>query len=167
MVRPERPADHDRVRALVTLAMRPAEAELVDLVRGSAHYVPDLALVAEDAGVLLGCALFSHVHLEGTAPGPVLALAPLCVRPDRQRRGVGGELVRAGLVRADAAGEAVVTVLGDPRYYGRFGFEAARRLGLEPPPGVPVEPFQAKRLSGFSDRFRGRVAYPPAFDVVR
>jgi putative acetyltransferase len=171
-VRPETPADHDEIRALVTLAMGPAEAELVDLVRGSPHYVPGLALVAEDTedaehpGPIVGYGMFSHVDVEGMAPGRILALAPLCVRPDRQHRGVGGALVRAGLERAEAAGEAAVIVLGDPRYYGRFGFEPARRLGLEPPPGTAEEPFQARRLSGSSERFGGRVVYPPAFAVV-
>lgn len=80
-MRSEDPADYDEIRALVTLAMRPEDAELVDLVRRSEHYVADLALVAEEGPLLVGYALFSYVTLHGTAPGPVLALAPLCVRP--------------------------------------------------------------------------------------
>jgi putative acetyltransferase len=166
IVRSERPADYDAIRTLVTLAMRSAEAELVDLIRVSEHYVPDLALVAEEADGLAGYALFSYVPLEGAAPGPVLALAPLCVRPDRQRRGVGSALVGAGLARADALGAPLVTVLGDPAYYGRLGFEPAHRFGVEPPGGVPEDHFRVRPLSGWSDRFQGRVVYPPAFDVV-
>jgi putative acetyltransferase len=167
IVRSEGPADYDEIRALVTLAMRPEDAELVDLVRRSDHYIADLALVAEEGRALIGYALFSFVTLDGIAPGPVLALAPLCVRPDHQRRGVGSGLVRAGLQRADAHGAPLVTVLGDPAYYGRFGFEPARRHGIEPPGShVPDGLFSVRRLSGYNDRFRGRVVYPPAFDVT-
>lgn len=167
IVRSEAPADYDEIRALVTLAMRPEDAELVDLVRRSEHYVADLALVAEEGPALVGYALFSYVTLRGTAPGPVLALAPLCARPGHQRRGVGSALIRAGLERADNHGAPLVTVLGDPAYYGRFGFEPAHRHGIEPPGSdVPDWLFSVKRLSGYSDRFRGRIVYPPAFDVT-
>ncbi len=167
IVRRETPADHDEIRALVTAAMRPGDAELVDLIRGSEHYVPELALVAEQAGSLVGYALFSHVALEGTAAGPVLALAPLCVRPDHQGRGVGSALVRAGLERADARGAPLVTVLGDPVYYARLGFEPASRHGIEAAiGGLPDGVFRVRPLSGYREGLRGRVVYPPAFDVT-
>jgi putative acetyltransferase len=165
VVRPERAADRAAVRALVTLAMHPNEAMLVELIRASAHAVPELALVAEESGDLVGYALFSRVVLTGAETRSPLALAPLCVRPDRQRTGIGGALVRAGLARADELGATLVTVLGDPRYYRRFGFEPASAHGIEPPSSFPVEAFLVKPLAGY-DGARGRVVYPPAFDVT-
>ncbi len=167
IVRPETSADYEEIHALVTLAMRANDAELVDLIRRSENYVSDLALVAEEAASILGYALFSYVTLLGPPRRWVLALAPLCVRPDQQRQGVGTALVGAGLDRADAHGAPLVTVLGDPAYYQRFGFEPARRYGIEPPSNdFPAAVFSVKPLSRYSDRFQGRVVYPSAFDVT-
>lgn len=167
IVRPETSADYEQIRALVTVAMRSNDAELVELIRKSENYIPDLALVAEQAGRIVGCVLFSYVTLQGPARRSVLALAPLCVRPDLQRQGVGSALVRAGLDRADAQGAPLVTVLGHPDYYRRFGFEPARRHGIQPPSNdVPEEVFMVKLLSGYDERFKGKIVYPAAFDVT-
>lgn len=78
--------------------------------------------------------LFSAARVE---PDPARRrasiLAPLAVAPAAQGRGVGGALVRAGLARLDADGIDLVFVLGDPAYYGRFGFRPARDAGLAAP----------------------------------
>ncbi len=167
IVRAEIAADHEEIRALVTVTMRAEEARLVDLVRASAGYVAGLALVAEEPGSLVGYVLLSHVTLRGATDRPVLALAPLCVRPDRQRRGIGGALVRAGLDRADARGEPLVCVLGHAAYYPRFGFEPARRRGVEPPSAaIPDEVFMVRLPPGRGDGLTGRIVYPPAFGTV-
>lgn len=166
VVRPEREADQGEIRALVAGAMRTQEAELVERIRASEHFVPGLALVAERHAVLLGYVLFSHVGLAGESAGTVLALAPLCVRPDRQRSGIGTALVEMGLVLADRLGEPLVTVLGDPAYYGRFGFEPASRFGITPPAGMLPWAFSVKPLAAYRPELRGRVVYPPAFDGV-
>lgn len=165
IIRPETEADHEAIHRLVTVTMRANEAELVELIRGSENYIPDLTLVAEDVEQIVGYALFSYVSLEGMARQPVLALAPLCVRADRQRQGVGSTLVRAGLDRADRQAAPLVTVLGDPAYYRRFGFEPSRRYGIEPPSqDIAEDVFMVKPLSGYRDELEGRVVYPPAFD---
>lgn len=167
IVRPETSADYEQIRSLVTLTMRPNEAELVELIRESENYIPDLALVAEQAERIVGYVLFSYITLLGPAKRPVLALAPLCVRPDLQCRGVGSALVRAGLDRADARGLPLVTVLGHPDYYPRFGFEPTRRHGIEPPSNdIPEGVFMVKLLSGYEERFKGQIVYPAAFDVT-
>ncbi len=71
---------------------------------------------------------------------------------------MGSTLVRAGLERADTRGAPLVTGLVDPAYYKRFGFEAASRHGIEPPGSdVPYGLFSVRRLSAYSDRFRGRI----------
>jgi putative acetyltransferase len=164
-IRPEGPTDHDAVRALLTRTMRPNEAERVDLVRASEGYVPGLALVLERPEGMLGFVLLSWVTLDGGPRRSVLALAPLCVRPDHQRGGLGSALVRAALSSADALGAPLVRVLGDPAYYRRFGFEPAHRHGVRPPAdGFPPGAFQVRLLSRYRGELRGRVVYPPAFE---
>lgn len=163
---PERAQHHAAISALVTAAMGPREAALVDRIRTSEHSVPGLALVAARHGTVLGYALFSHVSLVGETTRTVLALAPLCVRPEWQRGGIGTRLVTVGLGYADELGEPLVTVLGDPAYYGRFGFEPASRYGIEPPAGMPAAAYSVKPLEAYRPGMRGRVVYPPAFDGV-
>ncbi|MCA1691213.1 MAG: N-acetyltransferase [Actinobacteria bacterium] len=165
-IRPERPEDFDDIRHVLKLAFgRVNEADLVEGVRASDHYVPELALVAEDAGQIVGYVLASYVELAGSRSWAVLALAPLGIRPDCQGEGVGVALVEALLQQADAMGEPLVVVLGPPRYYTRFGFEPARPHGIEaPPPGVPDEVFMVKLLTNYAVNQRGQIAFPPAFD---
>jgi putative acetyltransferase len=168
IIRPEKPADFDAIHALVTAAFsKPAEAELVELIRASAHYVPDLALVAESARQIVGHIMFSYVALEGDESMRVLCLAPMAVAPGRQRSGIGSALVAAGLARADARGEPLVVVLGHAEYYPRFGFEPARSHGIQPPSdAIPDAVFMVKLLSRCDARYHGRIAYPPAFAAV-
>jgi putative acetyltransferase len=161
IVRAERESDFAQIRAVVDAAFGDEPVEkLVDALRLLPGYLPDLALVAEDDGEVVGYVLFSYADLaEG---GRVLMLSPLGVRPDRQRSGVGSALVEEGLKRARDRGEPVVIVEGDPRYYSRFGFRRATELGLdEPHEGIPDGAFQALALA--PDHPRGGVVYPPPF----
>ena len=160
--------DHDPVRRLLTAAFgRSAEARLVDELRESDSFVPNLCLVAEQNSVIVGHILFSHVTLEADPAAQVLALAPVAVYPAFQGRGIGSALIREGLSRAEARGEPLVVVLGHPDYYPRFGFVPASSLGIESPwPDIPDEAFMAKPLSSYRQDMRGVVRYPAAFDVV-
>ncbi len=162
IVRAERESDFAQIHAVVDAAFGDEPVEkLVDALRLLPGYLPDLALVAEDQGEVVGYVMFTHADLaEG---GRVLMLSPLGVRPDRQRSGVGSALVEEGLKRARERGEPVVIVEGDPRYYSRFGFSRATELGLdEPHEGIPDGAFQALALA--PDHPRGRVVYPQPFD---
>jgi len=166
-VRVETPADHGAIRALVARAMGPAEAELVEQIRASDGYRADLALVADDGGAVVGHVLFSAVTLLGSEAREVLALAPLCVTPERQRQGIGTALVETGLTLADRSGAPLVVVLGHPAYYRRFGFEPARHHGILPHrDDVPDDVFMVRRLSAYASELTGRVVYPPAFGSI-
>jgi len=161
IIRPERAEDHDAIASVVEAAFgSPDEARLVESFRASAGYLPDLALVGEDAGQIVGHVMFSLAELiDGTS---ILMLSPLAVRPDRQRAGVGSALVRKGLRGSAERSEPLVIVEGDPRYYSRFGFVVASELGLERPyETIPEAAFQALRLPAYVERARGRVVYPP------
>lgn len=96
----------------------------------------------------------------------VLALAPLAVEPEHQRRGVGTALMREGLARADQSGESLVIVLGDPRYYRRFGFETAERFAIHAPFRVLAGEFMVKPLGAYRRELRGLAIYPPTFAEV-
>jgi putative acetyltransferase len=137
-------------------------------VRASDNYVPELSLVAEVEGTVIGHVMFSYAALERENDSVrVLVMAPVSVAPEWQSRGAGGAMIRAGIERAEARGEPLVQVLGHPGYYPRFGFERARQHGIEPPsPQVPDAAFMLLKLSAYDERYRGRIVYPPAFDVT-
>jgi putative acetyltransferase len=143
-VREERSLDGQDVRRLVELAFgREAEARLVERLRAGDKV--RLALVAEDAGRVLGQVLFSEVSVGMGCP--VLALAPLSVLPAYQRLGVGSALVSEALQRLRGGGYAAVLVLGDPSYYARFGFVPATRFGIACPFPAPEDAFMALELT--------------------
>jgi len=168
IVRPETPSDYEAIDELLRSAFDGAdESQLVRSLRASDNYVPDLALVAEENDQVVGHIVFSYATLKDDEEFRVLALAPMAVTPGLQRRGIGGALVEAGLERADDRGEPLVIVVGHPTYYPRFGFEPARRHGIEPPSAdFPDDAFMVRRLSGYSERQRGRVVYPAAFGMT-
>lgn len=149
IVRRERPADHDAVRALHLAAFAPSEAEarLTDELREDAGFLPYLSLVAVKDGDIIGHVIATRGWLEpfGT---PVLGLGPLGVLPGRQRSGVGTALVHALLAVAEAADERLVALLGSPDYYRRFGFAPAAELGITAPDPAWGVHFQARLLNG-------------------
>ncbi len=120
-VRNEVNSDASAVRRVTMLAFeREEEAELVEALRESGDAV--ISLVAEDDGEIVGHVLFSKLQ----APDQCIALAPVSVPPNRQNKGFGSALIRAGLERAKRDGWQAVFLLGEPAYYERFGFRAAK-----------------------------------------
>jgi putative acetyltransferase len=168
-IRPETPADHSSIRRVNAEAFgRGAEAALVDALRSSPAFIPELSLVAEEASGLVGHILFTRIVLrDGGVTHDALALAPMAVRPAFQNRGFGSALVRQGLDEARRLGHAVVIVQGHPRYYPRFGFVPAGALGIRSPFDARPEAFLALGLKpGALDDVRGLVEYPPEFGAV-
>jgi putative acetyltransferase len=160
-VRPEAPADRPAIRSVVLEAFRaddhpePPEADLIDALRDSDAWLPELSMVAERDGEVVAHALLSRVTV-GPDARPALSLGPVAVRPAHQNEGLGTAVVRAALDTARAAGETLVVVLGEPAYYGRFGFTAADRYGLTAPwSGSPY--WQAL---AWAEVEPGEVAYP-------
>jgi putative acetyltransferase len=167
-VRPETPADRTAIREINEQAFgRPNEARLVDAIRSSPDFIPQLSLVAEQDGSLVGHVLFSPLTIQGIEGLGLLALGPIAVRPEWQRQGVGGQLIRIGLERAAAMGYRAVVLVGHSTYYPRFGFTSARAYGLEAPFPVSDEHFMALPLQpGGLDGVRGTISFPPAFREV-
>lgn len=163
VVRPETPADYAEIAAVVEAAFgKPNEVAIVEAIRNSDGYLPDLAFVAEDEGHVVGHTMLSWVGLEGSERR-LLQLAPMAVAPERQRQGIGFLLGETALEAADRQGEPLVLVVGHSSYYPRFGFRPASQLGRYPPhPEIPDEAFMAVPLSAYDPSIRGRVLWPPA-----
>lgn len=160
-IRPEKPADAPAVRAILQAAFAgDAETDLVDQLRNEGRLL--LALVAENLGTgIVGYIAFARLSLEiGPASTPAVGLAPLAVRPEAQRCGIGSALVRQGLKQAESRGEQIVFVLGDPAFYTRFGFSPGAATAFASPYAGPH--FMAVRLSTNAPT-AGRVRYPAAF----
>ena len=167
-IRPETIDDHGGIRTVVAAAFgSDAEADLVEAIRASPEYRRELALVAVEGTSVVGHVMISGCIVRtGGGDRPIAMLSPLAVSPDHQRRGIGGDLVRAVCSVAEAEGEPIVVVEGDPRYYARFGFEDARnhRLVMPLPDWAPPEAGQVLRLAADDPTLAGTVIYPPAFD---
>lgn len=137
-----------------------AEARLIDALRAAGRL--SLSLVAEDAGGIFGHVAFSP--MTGLTGG--LGLAPLAVHAAHRRRGIGAALARAGLAACADLGARWVVVLGDPAYYGRFGFVPAKRWGLIGEYGGG-DAFQALELvPGAIGPNPGPIRYAPEFAAL-
>ena len=163
-IRAETAADRNTISELTAAAFgRDLEARMVDEIRASENFVPELSLVAEQQGEVVGHVPLSYVGLEGT-PMRVLMLGPLSVTPTHQGEGIGSALTREALRQADERGEPLVLLLGHPTYYPRFGFRPAHELGLTPSDDdISADAFMAIPLKGYDPTLRGRVVFPPAF----
>lgn len=137
------------------------EADLVDALRRQAD--PLVSLVAIVDNEVVGHILFSPVTLSSDPELRLLGLAPMAVLPDRQRRGIGSALVRAGLEECRGLGADGVVVLGHAHYYPRFGFVPASRFGLRSEYDVPDDVFLAMELRPGAFRESGVIRYHAAF----
>jgi putative acetyltransferase len=165
-IRPEQPDDLPWIHAINALAFgQPDEAELVDQLRDDGDVLASLVAVG-DGDEIDGHILFSRLGLlfdDGTS-AEAAALAPVAVRPDRQRQGIGKALVRAGITACKAQQLPAIIVLGHPEYYPKFGFSAALARNLRSP--FPGDAFMALEL--IPDMLRGKrgaVRYAKAFGL--
>ena len=129
--------DADVVRGVHLSAFPEGESEViamlaVDLLSEEAA-PPTLSLVAEVDGAVVGHVAFSPVTNHDTKEPLGYILAPLSVKPDYQKRGVGSRLINSGMERLPEATAGIVFVYGDPKYYGKFGFSVDAAEGYIPP----------------------------------
>ena len=168
-IRSERVDDHDAIRRVVAAAFQSdRQADLIDAIRSSPEYVPELALVAEVGGIVVGHVMVSFTSLDdGSTRHRIYHLSPLAVTPEHQRSGIGSALVNDVVGRARDRGAQFVVLEGSPRYYGRLGFEPSSRydIFIDLPDWAPPQASQIRVLSG-PPSVSGRVVYPPAFDVT-
>jgi len=183
VLRPEMDDDLAAVDALLKAAFKTAdEARLVRVLRAQGKLTQ--SWVAESAGHIVGHLSCSTPGIS-TAPTPgsesctpessnsninsgvYEAIAPVCVAPQHQGRGIGSALIRQAIRTAEAAGVDAVFVLGKPGYYKRFGFEPASKRGIGNPFGVD-ETFMALELTrnGLASASGGTMTYAAAFNSL-
>ena len=163
-LRSESAADRAAIASVERAAFgQDLEAAIVDRVRDDGHR--HWSLVAEEDDAIVGHALFSEVRLDPAVPSLALAaLGPIGVFPDLQRLGIGSALVREGLRVLAAAGVHAVFLLGEPEYYGRFGFTLAGPRGFHFESLDFDRGFQVLELvPGALDGREGWVRYHPSF----
>jgi putative acetyltransferase len=162
IIRPETPADASGIHSLIRKAFLDAEhasgteAEIVDRLR--ADKALTVSLVAVDGGELVGQVAFSPVTIGGRTGW--YGLGPVAVRSESRRQGIAEKLIVEGLSALKMQGAGGCVVLGDPAYYGRFGFSCDTAVTLA---GIPPEYFQLLRLGG--PKLTGPVAYHRAFGI--
>ncbi len=122
-----------------------AEANLVNALRDSG--TPFISLLAEADEEIVGHILFTPVELTGDNSGlTLMGLAPMAVRPGFQRKGIGSQLVRAGVENCSIQGYDAIVVLGHPEYYPKFGFVPSVKYGIKSEYDVPDEVFMVLEL---------------------
>lgn len=160
-IRESLPGDLAAIEALYPDAF--PDEDMLPLVRQLLRDTPGiLSLVAIIDASLVGHVIFTPCGV-GAGDHRAALLAPLAVAGKWQRRGIGSAIVRAGLQRLASAGVSHVYVLGDPAYYGRFGF--APEADVAPPYPLPAEwrgAWRSKSLAG-AETLRGRLALPPVW----
>ena len=165
MIRNARPADEHAILEVITAAFtdptRDASEERA-IVRGTwAACAPGtrVELVAELRGDIVGHLLAAPGRLDGT-PVAVAGVAPVCVAPAHQGSGLGRALMEALLEEAEGRDWTLLVLLGDPAFYGRFGFEQAGPLGITyAPAGVDSPHFLARRVLDWESDLRGSFTY--------
>ena len=161
MIRHARPADHPAIRAVNEAAFgRPDEADLVERLRADGDAM--FELVDEHDGEIVGHILYSRLWADSVSL--YAALAPMAVRPERQRGGVGKRLVDASLETAKDFGACAVIVLGHVDYYPKFGFSTEAATQVKAPfSGQPA--FMALALEDGALDTPLLVSYPNAFGL--
>ena len=138
LIRQERPGEFPQIYDLVKIAFQTAkvsngkEQDFVNELRSGDTYIPELALVAEDNGRLVGHIMLSKAHIvNGADRFPVTYVAPLSVVLEFRNRGIGAALMKESFKLAVGMGYTSVLLVGDPAYYHRFGFKSAVSFGIK------------------------------------
>lgn len=163
-IRPERPEDEEALFQMYRRVFgRLQEARLVDSLRENQGLF--LSLVALAAGTVVGGVAFSTATLEPRAAGlHLLALAPLAVLPTYQRLGIGSGLVQIGLAQCRDRQVDAIVVVGEPEFFGKFGFVAAAPYQLTCPFPVPEPFWLVQELHpGALTGVHGRINFRPEF----
>ena len=132
-------------------------------MRKGEAFIPDLSLVAETDGKIVGHILFTKAKVKNNI---VLALAPLSVLPEYQRQGIGIALIKEGHSIAKTLGYSYSIVLGSENYYPRTGYVPADTFGIHPPFDVPRENFMAYKLDENAPDIYGTIEYAQEFGIA-
>lgn len=168
LIRQETVKDYEEIYKLIKDAFATAEhadgneQDLAAALRKGGAFIPELSLVAEINGKLAGHILFTKAQVGSRE---VLALAPLSVKPEYQKQGVGAALITEGHRIAAELGYEYSLVLGSELYYPRFGYVPAVKMGVMLPEGFPSENFMAIKLQKDASLLDGSIIYAREFGI--
>lgn len=172
LIRPERFEEYHITEEVIEKAFLDEEYSdqkehfLVNRIRQSDAFIPELSLVAVNPNKeIIGHILLSKITIvNGDNIADSLALAPVCVAPEHQKRGIGSQLIQEAIKMAKELGHQSVIVLGHKDYYPKFGFKQASSWNIRAPFEVPSEVFMALELAENSlQNVQGVVQYSEAF----
>ncbi len=165
LIRPEIPDDYRSIAEINVAAFgSPVEATLVEQLRAQGLVIASLVAV-DDLGQIVGHILFSPVTIvtSGGSKMQVASLAPMCVLPPYQRKGIGSILVEQGIEACRRANYRAIVLVGHHAYYPRFGFSHAFVAGLENPFAADEAFMGLELVPGALSGIQGRVVYPDLF----
>ncbi|MGM1048746.1 MAG: GNAT family N-acetyltransferase [Bacillota bacterium] len=167
MIRTEEIQDYSQVEQLLKSAFKSeAEPRLVERIRSSVNFIPELSIVSETDGHITGHIMLSVAEvIDDDQSYRVACLAPLAVEPTLQRKGIGGALIREALNRCQQFNIPLVFLIGHPSYYPQFGFVKAGHYGFQLKQfEVPEEVFMVYEIeAGALNRLKGEFRYSDAF----
>jgi putative acetyltransferase len=169
--RQENDADIKEIFAINSLAFgQENEAKLVDRLRQSNSFIPDLSLVATSGNIIVGHILFTKIKIIGDNKNEFesLALAPMTVKPKFQHQGIGGQLIIYGFDIAKNLGYTSIIVLGHKEFYRKFGFESASKWNIKSPFKLQDEEnyMAIELIEGSLKNVSGLVKYANEFDAI-
>jgi predicted N-acetyltransferase YhbS len=172
IIRQENKNDHKEVFKVIKSAFKDAEFTdnteqfLVDRLRKSDAFIPELSMIAEINGKIVGHILLTKLKIKNKSNVfDSLALAPVSVLPEYQGKGIGGKLIVDSHKKAKELGHKSIVLLGHENYYPKFGYEQADKYGIELPFKVPKENCMVIELieNGLKG-VNGMVEYPKEFN---
>jgi putative acetyltransferase len=166
-IRAETENDYPKIREVNDLAFEQEnEGRLIERLRQTEKYIPELSLVAELDDEIIGHILFYPITIHSDISKFLsISLGPMAVTPVLQRKGIGSQLVIEGLEAAKKLGHRSVIVVGHPEYYPKFGFKRASQWNIKVPFEVPDDAFLAMELAeGELEGKSGTVEYPKEFN---
>ena len=167
-IRKENKNDYNEVYNVIKKAFETAEhsdgneQDLVVILRKSEAFIPELSLVAVEENKIVGYILFTKIKIKDNIE---LALAPLAVLPEYQRKGIGKKLIETGHNIAKNLGYHYSIVLGSENYYSKMGYILAIQYGIKAPFQVPDENFMAIKLNDTNIEIKGTVEYAKEFEI--
>ena len=162
VIRQEKAKDYEQVYNVIKTAFEKAEhsdgneQDLVVALRKSDSFIPELSLIAVNENKIIGYILFTKVKIGDNTE---LALAPLAVLPEYQRKGIGTKLIKEGHRIAKQLNYNYSIVLGSNKYYPRLGYIPASKYNIKAPFDVEDDCFMAIKLNENANIISGIVEY--------
>ena len=176
-IRLEERRDYSAVENLVRESFwnvyRPGCSEhyVIHVLRDDPAFVKELDFVMEQDGRLIGQNMFMKTVIEADDGSviPVLTMGPICITPELKRQGYGKKLLDYSLEQAAALGFGAVLFEGNIGFYGKSGFDYARKFGIryhDLPEGADDSFFLCKELlPGYLDGVTGVYQTPQGYYV--